>query len=205
MPNGTMPKMWLFGLENRSLFFVVQITTDWCICGGYGMLELLPEFRTRANQWQMLFQGCYSDNFPNSYWYNIAAIHYRWGHIQQVASNADGWKAMWDWERSRAVWSDAVRANCYVAADDTVTGHFGRLHEVVRYNGFTNKRVGVLPTWYYKDLSSGLWHVIGVHPVVSIVTQGINFGEEIEFGGDTYLGFPVTRITDQYGFAFRIA
>jgi hypothetical protein len=205
MPNGTMPKMWLFGLSNRSLFFVAQITTDWCIWGGFGMLELLPEFRTRANQWQMLFQGCYSDNFPNSYWYNMTTYHTRWGYTMQVASNADGWKQMYDWERSRSVWTDVLRSNCWTNSSAAFDGHFGRLHEVVRYNSFTNKRVAVMPTWYYKDNDSGLWHVLGTFPVVSIVTQGINFGEEIEFGGDTYLGFPQTRIVDTGGFAFRIA
>jgi hypothetical protein len=121
------------------------------------------------------------------------------------ASNADGWKQMYDWERGATVYSNVVRSNCYTSSDGLFYGHFGRLHEVVRYNGFTNKRVAVMPTWFYKDYSSGLWHVLGTLPVVSIVTQGINFGEEIEFGGDTYLGFPITRIVDTGGFAFRIA
>jgi hypothetical protein len=207
MPNSVFPAAWFFGLGKRFLLWFAQITSEWIICGGIGTIELLPEFQSRVDDWQMYFAGCYSATFPTSYWYNIDGYASRWNQISQPATNTAGWKQMYSpaAQYSRSVWTDRVRSNLYMDGTPNLGGYFGRLHNVVRYNSFTNKHVGIMPTWFYRDFDSGQWHVIGTYPAIIINNTGFGFGETLLFGTDEYLVFPSTRLQDDQAIAFRIS
>jgi hypothetical protein len=207
MPNSVFPAAWFFGLGKHFLLWFAQITSEWVICGGIGTPQLLPEFQSHVDDWQMYFAGCYSINFPASYWYNIGANSGRWNSISQPGTNSAGWKQMYSpaTQYNRSVWNDVVRTNLYMDAAPNLDGHFGRLKNVVRYNAFTNKHVGIMPTWFYRDNDTGLWHVIGTYPAILIKNTGFAFGETLLFGTDEYLAFPSTRLSDDQAIAFRIS
>ncbi len=207
MPNSVFPAAWFFGIGKRCLFWFAQITSEWVIHGGIGTLELLPELQSRVDDWQMYFSGCFSFQFPANYWYNIASYLSRWGQVTQPATNSSGWKMMYSpsTQYNRAVWTDVVRSNLYMDATPNLGGYFGRLHNVVRYNSFTNKQVAVMPTWFYKDKDSGVWHVMGTYPAVIIKNTGFGFGDTLLFGDDEYLVFPDTSLLDDQAIAFRIS
>jgi hypothetical protein len=207
MPNSTFPAAWFFGHGKTWLFWVAQITSEWAIGGGIGTVLLLPEFQSRVDDWQMYFAGCYSYSFPQSHWYNINSYRTRWGMQLQPATNAADWRMMYSpaSQYNRSVWTDTVRSNCYTDASSNVGGHFGRLHEVVQFNAFTNKHVAVLPSWFYRDFASGQWHVIGTLPISMIKNNGFNFGDSLFFGSDEYLAFPILRLNDDQAYALRIS
>ncbi len=204
MPNATFPNLWIFGYQQKYLFWYAQITTEWGIGGAIGTLMLLPEFWNTYN-FQFYFAGCFSDNFPNSYWYNIATYAGRWGMFTAAADNTDNWRCMYDTVRGSAVYNNVVRPNLHVARGLGLGGFFGRLYEAVTYNNFTNKYVAIQPTWYFNNSDTSLWHVLGDYPLAIIPFEGLGFGEEIDFGGDTYLAFSSCRIHDNWGFAARIS
>lgn len=204
MPNGTFPALWIFGYEQKYCCWYAQITTEWGIGGAFGTVMLLPEFHAE-NNYAFQWSGCYSDNFPNSYWYNMAVYHGRWGMFTAASDNTDGWRTMYDTVRGANAYSASIRNNIEVNRGGGRGGFFGNLAEVINYNSFTNKYVGVQPTWFYKYQPTAQWHVLGNLPFIVMPTLGLGFGEEIEFGSDQYLAFPRTRINDSWGLAFRIS
>jgi hypothetical protein len=172
---------------------------------GFGLPDLLPELQIEP-EISFLWPMQYYPSNTSTYW---------WDYIT-TGSNYQYWKGVWGYSATLTVyhWYKA-QVNSSVAASVTTNlttnnstapqGNFSNLQYLVRYNSFSDKRVGAQPTVFLKNSVTGQWFPCGVMPFMVIPYAGLSVAGEITYGSDTYKAFPVLRQSGSYGLAFRTA
>lgn len=202
-PSGSMPNLWMFDWAGKMIILAIQMTSDSLAFIGFGTIELIPELQN-TTELQFHYVGNDSDQLPEAYWYNTSTYFSKWYVPGVPATNARGW--LWCYWRGAGRYNTEVNANVWPQqTGETADGNWGNLDRCIVYNSFTNKRVGQQQTVYVKDPTSGLWYVAGQQPFIYMETSGLAFGEQVNFGPDEYLCFPLTLVTKPYGVGFRIS
>lgn len=168
-----------------------------------GLPELLPELQIEPE---------ISFLFPQQY-YPTASAAYYW---DSLTSNASNWQGLWGYPATGSVFqwykesvnssvSNNVTTNIISEFSSTPAGDFNNLEYLVKYNTFSDKRVGAQPTVILKNASTGQWFPAGQMPFIIIPYAGLSIASEITYGSDTYRAFPTLQQSDNYGIAFRTA
>jgi len=106
-------------------------------------------------------------------------------------------------------WQGAARYNTHYALDvfaarnDEPDGYFTNKKYCVRYNSYSNKRIGQQPTVFLKDDSTGVWFPAGTIPGMYIPFSGLAHNEEIQYGSERFRCHPTLLMSYDWGFAIR--
>lgn len=200
LPSGSHIGCWFFG-NDKILMAVDQITTTFAIFWWCGSIEMFDPAQdcfvmftslTTAN-YIKYYNAVSQQSYWNSPWFDILAI-------------STGLGQYW-WDGAGRNYSEMKITSGFTYADSPSPSGVGftKLSYVVQANAFSGKRVLIKPTVFGKITSSGLWYPVGTMPLYHMVYSGLTFGEQIDYGGETYICFPNCFQARKYGTAFRIA
>jgi hypothetical protein len=210
MPAGTIPQVWFFG-NAHFLASVIQCTTGTNIIWGLGSPTLVDEYQSRTDLWfQWLPQVIGDPMISSQYWDNMLSNPTAWWNgfsypfLDNPASGA-----------AYAYVESAVRdqTNYYYYTNAcqgqnalTITGgKFDNLNQIALFNSFSNQRPGIIPSIYIKKVSTQQWSRVGMLPLAYVRSSGIAIGDELDYGGQTYIAFPNRYSTDTTGVIFRVS
>lgn len=190
----------------RFIVVIIGLYTDLQSSFAMGIPDLLPELRIEP---EISFFWPGQNYFSNSstYW---------WDYIK-TGSNYVYWEGFWGYHDQATVYqwykekiegsasTGETTANIITSLNTAPQGDFANLRYLVRYNSFSDKRVGAQPTVYLKNGDTGQWFPCGVMPFMLIPYSGLSIAGTITYGSDTYRTFPVQDQAFNYGFGFRTA
>jgi len=202
LPSGAHIGCWFFG-NDKILIAVDQVTTTFAIFWICGSIEMFDPS-----------QDCFV-SFTSLWKYYVFEKYYNAG------SNPSAWSSPWfdtiatgTTSTCRYWWDGAARNYTEIKIssgftyDDSPNPNgvgFTKLSYAVQANAFSGKRVLIKPTVFGKIASTGLWYPVGTLPLYNMVYSGLTFGEQLDYGGETYICFPNCFQSRKYGTAFRIA
>ena len=198
LPSGSHIGCWFFG-NDKILIVVDQVTTTFAILWWCGSIEMFDPS-------QDCFV-CWTSDVSNSTpkYYNAVAEQAQWNSPwYDVPALISGSGSYW-WNGAGKSYTE-INISSGFTVGDTISisaAGFTKLGYVVHANAFSGKRVLIKPTVF--GLKSSLWYPIGTMPLYNIVYSGLTFGEQINYGSETYICFPNCFHTRKYGTAFRIA
>lgn len=195
---------YFFG-NSRFIAVMIGLYTDLVASFAFGLPDLLPELRIEPE---------ISFFWPGQYYFSASTTYY-WDYIK-TASNYLYWKGLWGYPATVGVyqWYQAkvnsaatnnVTTNLIMNNDTAPTGDFTNLQYLVKYNSFSDKRIGAQPTVFLKDTVSGQWFPCGVMPFIMIPYSGLSIAGTLTYGSDTYRTFPSQNQSFNYGYGFRTA
>ena len=74
-----------------------------------------------------------------------------------------------------------------------IGGNFNKLSYFLNYNVFSGRRSASYITMFVKHNTSALWYPLGLSPVALTHGYGLQIGQEILFGSEKYLAFPIVH------------
>jgi hypothetical protein len=197
LPSGSHIGCWFFG-NDKILIAVDQITTTFAVFWWCGSMEM---FDTSQDCF-----ACYSSSLSISEvkYYNADTQQPYWLPPWMQIMGLLGAGPFW-WDGAGRV--GEIKFSSGFSTSDGISSsvYFTKLAYVVQANAFSGKRVLIKPTVFGKITSSGLWYPVGTMPLYHMVYAGLTFGEQLDYGGETYICFPNCFQTRKYGTAFRIA
>ena len=198
MPSGAHIGCWFFG-NDKILMAVDQVTTTFAIFWWCGSIEMFDPAQDCFVNFTSLKNSSYYK------YYNAVAEQAQWNSPWfEVPAISSGLGPYW-WNGAGKNYTEIKLSSGFTDADglSISAGGFTKLGYVVQANAFSGKRVLIKPTVF--GLKNSLWYPIGTLPLYNMVYSGLTFGEQIDYGGETYICFPNCFQTRKYGTAFRIA
>lgn len=202
VPDGAFTDGAYFFGNERFIVVICGLYADALSAFAVGIPDLLPEFFTEPDISFLFPAQNFLLNNSTYYW-------------DSLKSNPTVWKGPFGYLDQSTVYnryqatvgcgpsSGGVAASVFTNQNVLPSGDFAQLRYLVRYNAFSDKRIGAQPTIFLKDSVTGQWYPCGVLPVLLLPYSGLALGGEITYGADTYRAFPNTLQSYNYGMAFR--
>jgi len=199
LPSGSHIGCWFFG-NDKILIAVDQVTATFAIFWWCGSMEM---FDTSQDCFAC-FMSNKSSSVPKYYNADTQPAYWNAPWMEStILSGATVGPFWWDGEGR----DTEIKFSSGFTSSDGISNSvsFTKLAYVVQANAFSGKRVLIKPTVFGEITSTGLWHPVGTMPLYHMVYSGLTFGEQIDYGGETYICFPNCFQARKYGTAFRIA
>lgn len=204
LPDSTFTDGAYFFGNSRFIAVVSGLYSDAVACFAFGLPDLLPEFYEEDEISFLFPQQNYLTDTSAYWWDNLKSNPAYWkGPFGYTDQNE-----VYNWYQAKVGCGTSlgsVTSNIRTNQDTAPDGDFGNLKYLVRYNAFSDKRVGAQPTIILKNSGTGQWHPCGVLPVILIPYAGLAINGTLTYGSDTYRVFPNTLQSYNYGIAFRTA
>ncbi len=214
-PDSSFPGCWFIGNDRFLAWEAEVVTAAALMSGACGTFELLLEYQNLADELSCRWPGFYrqsntkwDDYLASPAWFGAPMTRYL-GDV----GNTD-YLIYWDSQGAAGGGTYNTRftyaTSCGKMSGDTAqawgtSGEFGRDRYVIENSGnvYSNKRVLVKPKVYLRH-SDGKWMPGGTLPVYNTYTAGLAMGEQITYGGQTFVCFPNGIGSYNYGHCYDI-
>ena len=199
---GTTTKLWVLG-NSWFIFAVLQMATEFAPMWGFGTIDLYDPAEDE------MIWGPSSNFYTGGVWNEWYDYATQQAWIGACPFNFEGTSGgsypyfPW-WWRGAGRGTQYIRHSTHWNWQESFSGNFNRMDRFMVYNNFTGKRTLTKPTIYALH-TDGLWRAMGSYPFYMMYSNGLSFGQNLDFGGETYKCFPGVYSTNDYGIAFRIA
>jgi hypothetical protein len=195
----TVPNCWFFG-NDEVLFGIVEVQAgfiqSWCVG--------VPEYLAGSDSEDFIFAGVSQATSAIRKWYDAFDGDYGeyYGPLDYVLGGGSA-NNMW-WEGANS--DNLTATNCrFTVSQVQGQGYYNDMTYAVNLNTWSGKRPLIKPTFWGESRTTGQVRPIGTFPLYYAVFSGLTIGEELDYGGETYMFFPHSYYFREYGFAFRIA
>jgi hypothetical protein len=213
LPNTTYPGCWFIGNDRFIAWENEVVSSNVLVSGAVGTFELHLEYQNIANELACRWPGFYRNSATKwseyaTYPDNFTPPNARLG----ITDNSD-YIIYWDGAGRSGTGTDnaslGYATTCAPIGDEPSNwsvSQFGRDNQTVKYslNSYSNKRVLVKPKILLRDSADSFWTPAGSMPFYNTSVQGLAMGEQITYGGNTYICFPNGQGTYTYGRAYPI-
>ena len=213
LPNSTFPGSWFIGNDRFIAWEAECVTSSVLVSGAIGTFDLMLEYQNIANELACRWPGFYRHPATKySDWETSPEAFTAPNALLGSAQNAD-YIIYWAAQGCAGSGTDnsylKYATTCCPYSGDEPTSwsnsQFGRDNYIVKYgaNAYSNKRVLVKPKILLRD-SDGKWMPAGTMPLYNLPYQGLSMGDQITYGGRTFICFPNGIGTNSYGHCYDI-
>jgi hypothetical protein len=192
---------WFFG-NTRFIACFMGFHSNTCPHFFIGLPDLLPELQIEPEisfMWPGQFFLSLSANY---YWDNMISNPGNWSGGTRYGFHTTG-NYHWYQAKVDSGIAQEVTASIYGNGTNAPVGKFNNLQYLVKYNTFSDKRIGAQPHVHLKNTGTGQWFPAGVMPYILIPYSGLALGSEITYGAETFRAFPLGFQDYTYGVALR--
>jgi hypothetical protein len=200
VPAGSFPEMALVGNDKVIMVFLfVNSFTSYMFA--FGSYELIPEFQD-TDQLQMHFHP--SNIVASGSWENLSDPDYTYlDYWYSCFYQLD--RHTW-WEDARSEASEGnFKLSARVNKEDTWAENWSDWSALCCINSFSGFRTFVSMGAFGKDSDAGTWNHVGHLPTYIIPWAGLEWGELITRGDDSYIVFPMFYVTQDFGVAIKVS
>jgi len=214
IPDSSFNNMWIFG-DEKFIAVVCQVDSDHVYSFAFGLPELIPEFKSRSDLMGVWIGGSTyqykwsdMDSSPTQFWPFCSPEH-------ETAAN--GYDRYIYWDSAGRTHTDDYLHNFYLHNDQPVydSMHWSstpgeglgmRMELGMRMISYNNFRMVQKPAMFIRDTASSKFYMFGTLPVYHFPYSGLTIGEEVDWGGSTYIVFPIQKqgVSD-WGFGFKVS
>lgn len=185
---GLMEKVWFFG-NSKFLMCVAQLDPTYCIFIAIGSVELIDAADDEGN-----FVGISGTS--------SSSTHHWFNKNQVIPFDNDGDCVLYDGAVKAAA---DFACNMIFNTSNGFSGSMFRYARGVQINSFSSKRPFRKPDVFVKHNSDSKWRLLGKYPIYRIDHTGLQIGQEMQYGAEKYIAFPMCRLNERYkGLAARI-
>jgi len=212
LPDSSFPGCWFIG-NDRFIAWEAEVASGTAlVSGAIGTFDLMLEYQNIAGELACRWPGFYRStgikwnqygSTPQSFLAPGAYLGHT-GNVDLVTY----WRSAGRSGDGADTAVLAYAATCVPAGDTPASwtsGSFGRDSYIVQYslNSYSNKRVLVKPKIMLRD-ADGKWMPAGTMPLYNTSVAGLAMGEQITYGGRTFICFPNGIGTYTYGHCYDI-
>jgi hypothetical protein len=169
----------------------------------FGLPDLNPDLQTEA-EISFIWGGQYFPSLSATYyWDSMKSNKAQWRQFNYYSSQR--YAIQWYQQAIEGGRSYDYTTNLWLGASGSPDGEFHELTELLKYNSFSDKRIGAQPTIILKNQGTGQWFPAGRLPLILVPYTGLAQGNEISYGAETFRVFPDVFQEYNYGVALRTA